>query len=70
MSGGGSDYALCADLVIASEDAQIGTPYSRVWARHRAVISIHRLFKDTSTARGAPHMQGVCDEPDARGSSG
>ena len=29
--GGGSDYALCADLVIASEDAQIGTPYSRVW---------------------------------------
>src|SRR5262249_29172741 len=27
--GGGSDMALCADLVIASEDAQIGTPYSR-----------------------------------------
>src|ERR1044072_6055544 len=26
--GGGSDFALCADLVIASEDAQIGTPYS------------------------------------------
>ena len=29
--GGGSDMALCADLVIASEDARIGTPYSRVW---------------------------------------
>lgn len=29
--GGGSDYALCADLVIASEDARIGTPYSRMW---------------------------------------
>src|SRR3954451_4065718 len=29
--GGGSDMALCADLVIASEDAQIGTPYSRMW---------------------------------------
>ena len=29
--GGGSDTALCADLVIASEDAQIGTPYSRIW---------------------------------------
>ena len=27
--GGGSDMALCADLIIASEDAQIGTPYSR-----------------------------------------
>jgi enoyl-CoA hydratase len=29
--GGGSDMALCADLIIASEDAQIGTPYSRMW---------------------------------------
>ena len=29
--GGGSDMALCADLVIASEDAQIGTSYSRMW---------------------------------------
>ncbi len=29
--GGGSDLALCADLVIASEDARIGTPYSRMW---------------------------------------
>ena len=29
--GGGSDFALCADLVIASEDARIGTPYSRMW---------------------------------------
>lgn len=26
--GGGSDMALCADIVIAAEDAQIGTPYS------------------------------------------
>ena len=24
--GGGSDFALCADLVVASEDAVIGTP--------------------------------------------
>ena len=29
--GGGSDYALCCDLVIASDDARIGTPYSRMW---------------------------------------
>src|SRR5690606_31132718 len=29
--GGGSDMALCADIVIAAEDAQFGTPYSRVW---------------------------------------
>ena len=30
--GGGSDMALCGDLVIASEDARIGTPYSRCGA--------------------------------------
>jgi enoyl-CoA hydratase len=29
--GGGSDLALCADIVIASDDARIGTPYSRMW---------------------------------------
>src|SRR3712207_7247403 len=29
--GGGSDMALCADLVIAPTDARIGTPYSRMW---------------------------------------
>jgi enoyl-CoA hydratase len=32
--GGGSDFALCADLVVASEDAVIGTPYSRMWASY------------------------------------
>ena len=32
--GGGSDFALCADLVIASEDAVIGTPYSRMWGAY------------------------------------
>lgn len=33
--GGGSDFALCADLVVASEDAVIGTPYSDARARAR-----------------------------------
>ncbi len=32
--GGGSDFALCADLVIASEGAVIGTPYSRMWGSY------------------------------------
>jgi enoyl-CoA hydratase len=32
--GGGSELALCADLVIASDDARFGTPYSRVWGCH------------------------------------
>ncbi|MDT5094031.1 MAG: enoyl-CoA hydratase [Mycobacterium sp.] len=41
--GGGSDYALCADMVIASEDAQIGTPYSRVWGAYLSGMWIYRL---------------------------
>jgi enoyl-CoA hydratase len=41
--GGGSDLALCADLVIASEDAQIGTPYSRVWGSYLTGMWIYRL---------------------------
>jgi enoyl-CoA hydratase/carnithine racemase len=41
--GGGSDMALCADLVIASEDAQIGTPYSRMWGCQLTGMWIYRL---------------------------
>ena len=41
--GGGSDYALCADLVIASEDARIGTPYSRIWGAYLSGMWIYRL---------------------------
>jgi enoyl-CoA hydratase len=41
--GGGSDLALCADIVIASEDAQIGTPYSRIWGAYLTGMWIYRL---------------------------
>jgi enoyl-CoA hydratase len=41
--GGGSDLALCADLVIASEDARIGTPYSRVWGSYLTGMWLYRL---------------------------
>ena len=41
--GGGSDMALCADLVIASEDAQIGTPYARMWGCYLTGMWIYRL---------------------------
>ena len=41
--GGGSELALCADIVIASEDAQFGTPYSRVWGCHLTGMWIYRL---------------------------
>jgi enoyl-CoA hydratase len=41
--GGGSDFALCADLVIASEDAVIGTPYSRMWGAWLSGMWLYRL---------------------------
>jgi len=41
--GGGSDLALCADLIIASDDAQIGAPYSRLWGCYLSGMWIYRL---------------------------
>ncbi|BBA86581.1 enoyl-CoA hydratase [Mycobacterium pseudoshottsii JCM 15466] len=41
--GGASDYALCADIVIASDDAVIGTPYSRMWGAYLSGIWLYRL---------------------------
>ena len=41
--GGGSDMALCADLIVASEDAQIGTPYSRMWGCYLSGMWLYRL---------------------------
>ena len=41
--GGGSDLALCADLVIASDDARIGTPYSRMWGCYLTGMWLYRL---------------------------
>lgn len=41
--GGGSEYALLGDIVIASEDAQFGTPYARVWGCHLTGMWVYRL---------------------------
>jgi enoyl-CoA hydratase len=41
--GGGSDMALCADLVIVSEDARIGTPYARMWGCYLTGMWLYRL---------------------------
>jgi enoyl-CoA hydratase len=41
--GGGSDMALCADLIVASEDARIGTPYSRMWGCYLTGMWLYRL---------------------------
>jgi enoyl-CoA hydratase len=41
--GGASDYALCADIVIASDDAVIGTPYARMWGVYLTGMWHYRL---------------------------
>ncbi len=35
--------ALCADFIVASEDARFGTPYARVWGCHLTGMWIYRL---------------------------
>lgn len=41
--GAGSEMALCCDLVVASDDARFGTPYSRVWGCHLTGMWVYRL---------------------------
>lgn len=41
--GGGSDIALLSDVIIASEDARFGTPYSRVWGCYLTGMWLYRL---------------------------
>lgn len=41
--GGGTDLALCADLTIAAEDAQIGYPPARVWGAPTTAMWIYRI---------------------------
>ncbi len=41
--GGGTDMALCADVIIATEDARFGTPYARVWGCYLTGMWIYRL---------------------------
>jgi enoyl-CoA hydratase len=41
--GGGSELALCADLVVASDCARLGTPYSRIWGCHLTGMWVYRL---------------------------
>jgi enoyl-CoA hydratase len=41
--GGASEMALLADIVIAADDARLGTPYSRVWGCHLTGMWIYRL---------------------------
>ena len=40
---GGTDMALCSDLLVVSEDAKIGYPPARVWGVPTTAMWVHRL---------------------------
>jgi enoyl-CoA hydratase len=40
---GGSDIALCCDLIVAAEDAQIGYPPGRVWGCPTTAMWLYRV---------------------------
>lgn len=41
--GGGTDMALCADLIIVAEDARLGYPPARIWGTPTTVMWVYRL---------------------------
>ncbi|MBI3974905.1 MAG: crotonase/enoyl-CoA hydratase family protein [Armatimonadetes bacterium] len=41
--GGGTDLALCADLIFMAEDARIGYPPARVWGTPTTCMWVYRL---------------------------
>ncbi len=40
---GGTDMALCSDLIVAAEDAKIGYPPARVWGVPTSMLWAHRI---------------------------
>lgn len=58
---GGSDIALCCDLVVMAEDAKIGYPPSRVWGCPTTAMWVYRLG-----AEGAKRMLLTGDLIDGR----
>lgn len=41
--GGGTDLVLCADQIVAAEDAQMGYPPSRVWGTPTTAMWVYRV---------------------------
>src|SRR3954447_12091588 len=46
--GGGTDFALCSDLIVCSEDARIGYPPARVWGSPTTAMWTYRLGLERS----------------------
>jgi enoyl-CoA hydratase len=47
--GGGTDFALCSDLIVCAEDARIGYPPARVWGSPTTSMWFYRLGLERST---------------------
>jgi enoyl-CoA hydratase len=41
--GGGSDLALCSDLIVCADDARIGYPPARVWGSPTTAMWVYRI---------------------------
>src|SRR5215216_3647238 len=41
--GGGTDFALCSDLIVCADDCRIGDPPARVWGSPTTAMWVYRL---------------------------
>jgi enoyl-CoA hydratase/carnithine racemase len=46
--GGGTDFALCSDLLVCSEDCRIGYPPARVWGSPTTAMWMYRIGLERS----------------------
>jgi enoyl-CoA hydratase len=46
--GGGTDFALCSDLIVCSEDCRIGYPPARVWGSPTTAMWMYRIGLERS----------------------
>jgi enoyl-CoA hydratase len=46
--GGGTDFALCSDLIVCAEDCRIGYPPARVWGSPTTSMWIYRIGLERS----------------------
>ncbi len=46
--GGGTDFALCSDLIVCAEDCRIGYPPARVWGSPTSAMWMYRIGLERS----------------------
>jgi enoyl-CoA hydratase len=46
--GGGTDFALCSDLIVCSEECRIGYPPARVWGSPTTAMWVYRIGLERS----------------------